>query len=135
MKRIVINHVMLCYVMSNLTTNHTYHSLTFFNVTIHHRNDFSHKERRQRIFTLFFILINLEIILLLHQSALCGKPFIANTHLQLRFCQYGIWTTTSKEMTSDEFVNGIYLGRVCSWTCRLGDNRIGMINDTNIRRW
>ena len=76
MKRIVINHV-----MSNLTTNHTYHSLTFFNVTIHHRNDFSHKERRQRIFTLFFILINLEIILLLHQSALCVEPFIANTHL------------------------------------------------------
>ena len=124
---------MLCYVQSN---NKSYLPQSYFL-----QRDYPPQERlllqrkEASIFTLFFILINLEIILLLHQSALCGKPFIANTHLQLRFCQYGIWTTTSKEMTSDEFVNGIYLGRVCSWTCRLGDNRIGMINDTNIRRW
>ena len=124
---------MLCYVQSN---NKSYLPQFYFL-----QRDYPPRERllpqrkEASIFTLFFILINLEIILLLHQSALCGEPFIANTHLQLRFCQYGIWTTTSKEMTSDEFVNGIYLGRVCSWTCRLGDNRIGMINDTNIRRW
>ena len=131
MKKMVINHVMLCPIY-----NKSYLPQSYFL-----QRDYPPQERlllqrkEASIFTLFFILINLEIILLLHQSALCGEPFIANTHLQLRFCQYGIWTTTSKEMTSDEFVNGIYLGRVCSWTCRLGDNRIGMINDTNIRRW